>query len=405
VMRGPAGNAQDALVLTLDPAMGGGVRTMQRVVCQAMERMGLRPHLAFARSDRRERWDPRLRQGTVDGRPCLSTGYVPSIEFLNYVVPALSLRAHLRRFAVVQVVSGVHSLGLVPILGRRRFVSWVATPFLDEIESRAAADRPSASVRLNHALRHLNHAIERRTFRHPDVLFALSEYTAGRFAERASVPPERLPILRCPVDTARYRPDGTPWAGAPGRYIVSVGRVDDERKDYPALVRAFARIADKHPDVHLVLVGELWPGGPVKPLVHELGLSQRVIFTGSLEGDALAAAYRGADLFVLTSRQEGLGIVILEAQASGTPPLIMRCGGGDELIRDGEDGWLIEAGDEEGFAERLHAVLGDDALRRRVADAALTRVRRESSLDAFTSRLADAYRATWPELRLAGATA
>jgi glycosyltransferase involved in cell wall biosynthesis len=167
-------------------------------------------------------------------------------------------------------------------------------------------------------------------------------------------------------------------------------------------VRAFARDRPTaHPDVKLVLVGELWPGGRVRPLVQELGLRDRVVFAGSPGGGSPGSRIPRADLFVLTSRQEGLGIVILEAQASGTPPVIMRCGGGDELIRDGEDGWVLEAGDEAGFADRLDALLKDPQARHRAAERAVSRVRSESSLNTFTDALGQAYARVWPEVRLA----
>lgn len=396
-MRSNGASGREALVLTLDPAMGGGVRTMQRAVCAALERMGLEPHLAFARSGRRERLDLRVREGRADGRPSLSVGYLPSIEFANYVVPAARLRRHLRRFAFLQVVSGVHSVSLVPILGRQRFVSWVATPFLDEIESRAAAESPSTSVRWNHALRRINAAIERRSLKRADAVLALSTYTARRFAERTGLPLERFPVLRCPVDTARYTPDGPRWATGPTRYVVSVGRVDDERKNFGALVRTFARVAERHPDVDLVIVGECSEPSPVRRLAAELGVADRVHFPGILEGDELPAAYRGADLFVLTSRQEGLGIVILEAQASGTAPVVMRCGGGEELVRDGVDGWLTPAGDEDAFAAALDHALADGQARDAASLRARERVVAESSAAVFTDALRAVYARVWPE--------
>jgi CDP-paratose 2-epimerase len=227
---------RDALVLTLDPAMGGGVRTMQRVMCQAMERLGLRPHLAFARSDRRGRWDPRLREGSR-GRPAFrlhalrAEHRVPQLRWY----PAAVLRSHLyaasgwyrwsaacTRWAWCPswVDAEVRLLGGDPLPGRDREPGRSQPPF----GGRCGSTTHSAG--------------------------SITASSAGHFAIRAcsspcpSTPPdasrngpgcprERLPILRCPVDTNRYRPDGPPWADAPGRYVMSVGRVDDERKDYP----------------------------------------------------------------------------------------------------------------------------------------------------------------------------
>jgi glycosyltransferase involved in cell wall biosynthesis len=395
----PSGpSPRDALVLTLDPAMGGGVRTMQRAVCDAMERLGLRPHLAFVRSGRRERWDLRVHHVHADGRPARAVGYVPSLEFLNPLVPALRLREELARFEIVHVVCGVHSLGLVPALAGRPFVSWVATPFLDEIESRTK--EPSVSVRVNHALRHLNRRIEGWTLRRSARVLALSTYTRRRLMERAGLPSADVPVLRCPVDTGRYHPEGPRWDAVAAPYLLSVGRVDDERKNYPALVRAFAGVATAHPELQLVVAGDVSPTSAVRRLATELGVADRVHLPGPLEGDVLASAYRGAELFVLTSRQEGLGIVVLEAQASGTPPLIMRCGGSDELIEDGVDGWLVDAGDEAAFVARLDAVLRDGSARAAAGQAARRKVEAEASPERFASELAHVYRRVWPSVHL-----
>src|SRR5947199_2590145 len=122
----------ESLILTLDPRYPGGVITMQLAIVAAHRQMGLLPVLGFARMGGRDRWSPALREQHGE-QPSISTGYLPTIEYLNYLLPAARLRRSLRRFPIIQVVSGVHSASLVPILANRPFVSWVATPFVDEI--------------------------------------------------------------------------------------------------------------------------------------------------------------------------------------------------------------------------------------------------------------------------------
>ena len=73
----------DALVVTLDPARIGGVQSLMRAVCQAQEALGLRSHVAFAHAGRIERLSLRMRRGEMGGRPTLSSGYLPTIEYLN----------------------------------------------------------------------------------------------------------------------------------------------------------------------------------------------------------------------------------------------------------------------------------------------------------------------------------
>jgi glycosyltransferase involved in cell wall biosynthesis len=81
----------------------------------------------------------------------------------------------------------------------------------------------------------------------------------------------------------------------------------------------------------------------------------------------------------------------MEAQASGIAPIVMRCGGSDELVEHGATGWLVDQGDEEGFVRTLREVLANDELRRRVGRAARAEVLASSSHEAFDRAIARAY--------------
>jgi glycosyltransferase involved in cell wall biosynthesis len=130
-------------------------------------------------------------------------------------------------------------------------------------------------------------------------------------------------------------------------------------------------------------------------LAAELGIGARVHFPGGLHGAELAAAYRGADAYAMTSRQEGLGIVVLEAQASGAPPIIMRCGGSDELVDEGKTGWLVDQGDEAELARKLRDLLASPEALRRAGAAARASVERTASVETFDRRVAHAYEAVF----------
>jgi glycosyltransferase involved in cell wall biosynthesis len=392
----------DSLLVTLDPASGGGVRSMQRAVSMAHTRLGLTPHLAFARQGRLSRWNPALRPGHADGLASLSTGYLPTVEYLNYVVPALKMRRVLPKFPIVQLVSGFHSASFIPILGGRPFVSWIAAPFADEIVSRRTGAGPTPlSTRLDYGLRQLNQWVERWSLRYPKVIFALSEHTAARLAEVTGIARDRFSVLRCPVDVGLFSPAGRRWDAGPGRYLVSVGRVEDPRKNFSSLVRAFAPVAARHADLDLVIVGPMdRRDNLVARAARELGLASRVHFPGTRAGAELAAIYRGADAYVMTARQEGLRIVVMEAQASGLPVIAMRGGGGDELVDERgatRDGWLVDQGDEAGMARVLLDVLPDARLRAAAGAAARAKAEREHSHDVFTRRLTAAYQEVFPQ--------
>jgi len=391
----------NSLLVTLDPGNRGGVRTMQRAVCVAHGLLGLTPHLAFSRQGRRSRWNPSMLTTRVDGYPAMTTGYLPTLEYLNYVIPALMLRGELARFPVVQLVSGFHSASVIPILAKHPFVSWVATPFGDEIASRRAGPAPTLSIRLNSRLRRLNERLERWTFRYPTSTFALSKYTASRLSEVTGIDRERFEILRCPVDVRLFRPEGPRWQEGPSRYLLSVGRIEDPRKNFASLVRAFAPVAARETDLDLVIVGPMdRRENVVAEAARVAGIPGRVHLLGAKSGADLASIYRGAEAYVMASRQEGLGIVVAEAQASGLPVVVMRCGGSDELVDEREetrDGWLVDQGDELGLSRRLLMLTANPQLRARVGATAHRKAQREHAHEVFAATLARAYRRTFPE--------
>ena len=94
------------------------------------------------------------------------------------------------------------------------------------------------------------------------------------------------------------------------------------------------------------------------------------VFTGYLEGEALARGYASGDVFLFPSVTETFGIVTLEAMASGLAPVCADASGSRSLIRDGENGFLVEHGDIAAFTEKTAALVVDADLRRRVATAA-----------------------------------
>ncbi|MEO8033373.1 MAG: glycosyltransferase [Acidobacteriota bacterium] len=159
---------------------------------------------------------------------------------------------------------------------------------------------------------------------------------------------------------------------AGGKTILYVGRFAPE-KGVDVLVRAFARLAD--PDARLRLIG----GGSEKDrlgaLVKELRISERVDFPGSIvDRAALREEYRKATLFVLPSRTEGLGCVLLEAMAAATPIVATRVGGIPDLVADRENGLLVESENPEALGAGIQQMLDDKALRKRCASRGLETV-------------------------------
>jgi glycosyltransferase involved in cell wall biosynthesis len=155
-----------------------------------------------------------------------------------------------------------------------------------------------------------------------------------------------------------------------------------EKKDYPTLLAAAAACSDE-PMLRFIAIGQ----GPLEAELNsahrKLGLGDRFQFLGYVADPPATVA--GADLFVLSSRHEGLPIALLEAMALGVPPIATAVGGIPEVVTDGVDGVLVEPGDPRALAEAIRGLAADPARRRelglaagrRAADFDITRAQQE----------------------------
>ena len=123
-----------------------------------------------------------------------------------------------------------------------------------------------------------------------------------------------------------------------------------------------------------------------------LHLTGHVEYIGPLGRRALADTYRGASAFVLSSNEEGQGIVVVEAMASGLPIVATSCIGPSELITHGVEGLLTPVGSVAALADAIVGVCTDADLRRQMSLAARCRAVREFSLERAAARLCGIYR-------------
>lgn len=158
-------------------------------------------------------------------------------------------------------------------------------------------------------------------------------------------------------------------------------------KDHATLLRAAAITSATLPALHWVIAGEGPERGRLERSRHELGLDGRVHFLGHIEEPVRLVA--GADLFVMCSREEGLGTSVLEAMARGIPVASTAAGGLPEMLGDGA-GLLVPIGDAAGLAAAVGRILSEPGLGRALVDRAGQAVQR------FTSaRMAEAIRSVY----------
>ena len=243
-------------------------------------------------------------------------------------------------------------------------------------------------------------AMLRRVGRHVDVSTYLSEYQRVRLA------PVLLNLERLTpgVDTEAFHPsvDGQEVRKRYGLsdrpVVVCVSRLVP-RKGQDALIRALPAVRRKVPDAALLIVS----GGPDRKRLHRLaaqaGVAEHVVFTGSVPWGDLPAHYAAGDVYAMPCRTrrrgldvEGLGIVYLEASATGLPVLAGDSGGAPDAVKEGETGYVVNGRDLAAIAARLSTLLLDRDLAARMGAAGRAWVEEHWRWDTQAERLADLLR-------------
>ena len=187
------------------------------------------------------------------------------------------------------------------------------------------------------------------------------------------------------VDLSRFSPAKRSESLLPGEItVLYAGRLTRE-KGADLLAKAFLQARARDPRLHLVLAG----GGPEEHLLRAR-LGEHATFLGWLEGDALAAAYASADIFLFASRTDTFGQVLLEAQASGLAVVAVDEGGPASIVTDQITGRLCPA-DAGALADAVAELAAAPAQRERLARGALHAVE-ERTWERSLQRLADGYR-------------
>lgn len=174
------------------------------------------------------------------------------------------------------------------------------------------------------------------------------------------------------------------------RFVLALGRVVPN-KGFDLLVQAFAKLGSEHPGVGLVVGGEGRVRAPLVALADELGMGHRVALPGGLGRGQVAWAMANAEVFVLPSRVEPFGIVVLEALRAGRPVVVSSHGGAPEIVRHEREGLVADPFDTGALAVAIARLLGDPGLARRLAAAGRRRVE-DFSWDRIADRYSDLYR-------------
>jgi len=221
---------------------------------------------------------------------------------------------------------------------------------------------------------------------------ALSRELADYLTQRVRLPAARVAQICNGVDTTRFAPmvggrrplEGCPFNDPNLLLVGTVGRMSTV-KAQPLLARAFVQALQCAPELRsrlrLVLVGD----GPLRAEAQGVLAAEGLTDLAWLPGERqdVPDVMRGLDSFVLPSLAEGISNTILEAMACGLPVLATRVGGNEDLVVEGQTGWLVPAGDVPALAQGLLDIAHDRARARAMGKAGRQRVEARFSLPAM----------------------
>lgn len=172
-------------------------------------------------------------------------------------------------------------------------------------------------------------------------------------------------VIFNPVNDDVFKPSSaiTEKAGKLNR-LISVGRLYPQ-KNQQMMVRAFARVANLFPEWQLVIYGEGPLRAELEDLVSSLCLQDRVLLPGRTEN--VIEELRKSQIFCLSSYYEGMSNAMIEAICVGLPIVTTKVSGTENLINDGENGFLIENNNEVSFAEKIAELMSSSILRKRMS--------------------------------------
>lgn len=224
---------------------------------------------------------------------------------------------------------------------------------------------PQHYLRLPHA--RVGHAWAYRLAQRADAIIAVSQATKADVVNRLRVPDQRVHVVPEAVDFDFNPPSRQVGADLArerfgvGRYVLYVGQFDP-RKNMVGLFHAFGIAAERDPELKLVIAGQL---GKLAPLMRAALAGSRVpagrvVTTGHVDDQTLAALYAGAECLLHSALMEGFGLTPLESLAAGTPVIGYRAGAVEEVV--GDAGILVDDTDPDALGDALLRLLLNSGL-------------------------------------------
>ena len=242
-------------------------------------------------------------------------------------------------------------------------LTWAATPYYEDKKDRTSTWPVLRKAVDRMFLSPIGRALEKQVLVNTNVL-ALSQYTAKAF--KNSTRTKDFTVLPFPIDADLFSSQDRKTDGFT---IGFSGRINDPRKNIGLLLRAGRLLKKKFPRLKIKIVGGI-PADFIAAQMAKEGLSEHVEFIPFMQRENTVDFYRSLDVFVIPSFQEGLCIAALEAMSCGCPVVTTPCGGPEEYVLDGENGFFTTFAPES-VTEKVEYLLSDQKKRMSFSSAAV----------------------------------
>jgi len=273
-----------------------------------------------------------------------------------------ALHGELRNMAYDLVIEGIDKLPFfLPWLAPRRRVACIVPHLLGETAVAAAGLLAGTAINAAETAMPL-------CYRHCTLVTG-AESTRQELMRRGFAP-SRIHVVPYGLDHTLFTSEPGPGSSQEPPFVLYVGRLR-RYKSLDVALRAFAGIASEVPGVRFKIAGEGDDRPRLERLVREWGIAERVDFVGFVSETEKVRLMRQARVLAYSSRKEGWGLPVIEANACGTPAVASRVDGLRDAVRDGESGVLVPYGDVAGFGEALRRLLTDAGWHARLRAGAL----------------------------------
>jgi D-inositol-3-phosphate glycosyltransferase len=331
---------------------------------------------------------PLASERLIDGIPCIHVGaWWCELEMQRYRPRAL-LTQILDRADVIQIVAGAPAWGLLASESKSPTMLQVATMSRLERQSQTRSEFPGPISAWRRLMSAVTASLDVRGLQEVDRVMVENHRMYDFVAEMLS--PDSVEYAPPGVDMDLFSPAPHRQACGP---ILTVGRLNDPRKNIRMLIEAYSKLRSRCEMVpELLLVGKDLRNTDYAA-ARELNVDRYIRVLPNASQEQLIQAYQEASIFVLSSDEEGFGLVVVEAMASGLPVVATRCGGPEAIVRHGQTGYLTDVGDVDEFTMAIGQLVKDQSLAATFGRNGRSIAVREYSQRERASQFLSAYRA------------